>query len=110
MGFGRLIITIVLFIILSPGVLLNLPPAGNTFWDLGNFMKSEGGLNLDDMISTGQTNIWSVIAHAVLFGLVMMIVNTVTERFENTQQKDDTVMDTIQGWWNKATEAVGITA
>lgn len=114
MGFGRLITTMVLFIILSPGVLLNLPGVGDGFFDYTNiFVRNQvgnWGLNIPAVWMTGQTTLWSVLVHALVFGLVMSLANVVNEAFQNTQQKDDTVMDTLQEWWNRATEAVGMTA
>jgi hypothetical protein len=116
MGLGRFITTIVLFIVLSPGVLLNLPgvniESDNVFMSIINpFRVDEGwGFNKESVLMTKQTTLWSILVHALVFALIMGIVNKVTEKFEDQQEKEDTVMDTLQGWWNRATEAVGMNA
>jgi hypothetical protein len=117
MGFGRFITTIVLFIILSPGVLLNLPGLGEGFMGYSNIVArnqfGNWGLNTPAVWMTRQTSLWSVVVHALVFALVMSIVNTISERFVNYQKfenNQDNVMDTVQGWWNRATQAVGMNA
>ena len=56
--------TILLFVLLSPGVLLTIPPVGKKIW------------------MSGKTSLLSVCVHALIFVLVMRLLN-VRERFQS---------------------------
>ncbi len=55
---ANVIVPVVLFILLSPGVLLTLPPDG------------------DRVFMTGTTSIAAVLVHAVVFGAVYLALRT----------------------------------
>ena len=57
------LISVVLFILLSPGMLLTLPP-----------VVSAGNTNIK-VFRSGKTSIWAVLAHAVLYVVVLQLVN-----------------------------------
>jgi hypothetical protein len=53
-----MLLLVLLFIILSPGVLLTLPPIGGKWW------------------MTGKTSMAAVLVHAVVFGLAVHLLKT----------------------------------
>lgn len=53
-----MLLLVLLFIILSPGVLLTLPPIGGKIW------------------MTGKTSMTAVLVHAVVFGLAVHLLKT----------------------------------
>jgi hypothetical protein len=53
-----MLLVILLFILLSPGVLLTLPPIGGKWW------------------MTGKTSMAAVLVHAVVFGLVLYLLKS----------------------------------
>ncbi len=59
----------ILFIILSPGIFLTIPPIGKKWW------------------MTGQTSIKSALLHAVIFGLILFLLNYY-DIIEGFQKKD----------------------
>ncbi len=54
----KYIILALLFFVLSPGVLLTLPPIGKKWW------------------MTGQTSIMAAAVHAVVFAVVLYLLNS----------------------------------
>jgi hypothetical protein len=62
----------VLFIILSPGLLLTIPPVGKKFF------------------RSGETSLQSILVHAVIFFGLLMLLDRTSEGFQNeTQPKCD---------------------
>jgi hypothetical protein len=55
---ANVIVPVILFILLSPGVLLTLPPDG------------------DRVFMTGTTNLTAVVVHALVFGAVYLALRT----------------------------------
>lgn len=64
-------LAVLLFILLSPGVLLTLPPIGGKFW------------------MTGKTSMAAVLVHAVVFGLALYLLKSYyyMEGFVSTPKK-----------------------
>lgn len=55
----------ILFVLLSPGILLTLPPIGKVFW------------------MTGKMSPMSVFVHAIVFGLLLLLLKRYTEGFQS---------------------------
>lgn len=71
-----MLIQLILFILLSPGLLLNIPglSGSNNFFDLS--------LNGTMFFQTHQTSFLSILVHGLIFGILLMLVNRI-QRFEN---------------------------
>jgi len=74
--------TILLFVLLSPGVLLTIPPVGKKIW------------------MSGKMSLLSVCVHALIFVLVMRLLN-VREGFQNS----NLLANPPPGGWSEATIA-----
>ena len=75
----------VLFFLLSPGLLLNLPGTKGDFFE-ASFLKPNayGGLGLDTeaIFMTQKTSFWSILAHTAVFFVLAFIVKKLTEKKE----------------------------
>ncbi len=61
----KFVVLAVLFFLLSPGVLLTLPPVGKKIW------------------MSGQTSMTSVVVHAVVFAIVCYLIQKYSNIMEN---------------------------
>lgn len=67
----------VLFFLLSPGLILNIPGTKGGFFDASFFRpNATGGIALDTeaVFMTQKTSFWSILAHTVVFAVLAMIV------------------------------------
>lgn len=72
----KMLITVLLFVILSPGLLLNIPGitySGN-FWDLS--FEGKG------YFQTHQTSFISILVHALVFGVACWLLQGSLEKFD----------------------------
>ncbi len=71
-----LLVATLLFVLLSPGVLLTLPPVGGKIW------------------MSGKTSLIAVLVHAVVFYVLLSmrrsipVINVIFEGFEDKKAKD----------------------
>ena len=61
--FGQVLVPVLLFILLSPGILVTIPP-------------TKQGL-----LMSRETSVYAVLAHAVLFGFIYMGLKTTFPKF-----------------------------
>jgi hypothetical protein len=72
-----IIIYSVLFFLLSPGLILNIPGTKGDFFDASFFRpNATGGLALDAeaVFMTEKTSFWSILAHTAVFAVLAMII------------------------------------
>lgn len=78
----------VLFFLLSPGLLLNLPGTKGDFFEASFFKPNAyGGLGLDTeaVFMTQRTSFWSIVAHTVVFFVLAFVVKKLmTKKEEQT--------------------------
>lgn len=89
-----ILIYAVLFFLLSPGLLLNIPgTSGMNFWKDASFLAPNdlGGsrVKLEDMLMTHKTSFWSIVGHTVVFLVLAFLVKKVLAKSEE-QQKTQT--------------------
>lgn len=78
----------VLFFMLSPGLLLNIPGTkGLDFFEVSFLRPSAYGMGLDydAVFMTGKTSFWSILAHTVVFMVLAMIVKKYILKKDQTQ-------------------------
>ena len=64
--------TVVLFVLLSPGILLTLPPVGKK------------------ILMSGQTSLIAVVVHAVIFAILLRYIKTAgLEFFEDDMEEEE---------------------
>lgn len=80
----------VLFFLLSPGLLLNIPGVkeGNFFGV--SFFKPNAyggtGLDVESVFMTKKTSFWSILAHTFVFMVLAYIVKMILEKKEQKTQ------------------------
>jgi hypothetical protein len=89
-----ILIYAVLFFLLSPGLLLNIPgTTGLNFWKDASFFKPNAmggyGLDTDAVLMTHKTSFWSIVGHTVVFLVLAFLVKKVLAKSEE-QQKTQT--------------------
>lgn len=79
----------VLFFLLSPGLLLNIPGTKGDFFE-AVFTKPNAmggvGLDVDAVFITGKTSLWSILAHTVVFMILAYVVKMFLEKKEQKTQ------------------------
>ena len=63
--------TIILFVLLSPGILLTLPPVGK------------------NIVMSGQTSIMAVVVHAVIFAVALRYLKSVGREFFQSDMEEE---------------------
>jgi hypothetical protein len=74
--------TIILFVLLSPGILLTLPPVGK------------------NIVMSGQTSIMAVVVHAVIFAVALRYLKSVgREFFQSDMDEEELEEGFFRPWW-----------
>ena len=80
-----------LFFLLSPGLLLNIPGVkADNFFGTAFFKQNVAtgglGLDVDAVLLTGKTSFWSILAHTVVFMVLAYVVKMLLEKKEQKKQ------------------------
>jgi hypothetical protein len=73
--------TIILFVLLSPGILLTLPPVGK------------------NIVMSGQTSIMAVVVHAVIFAVALRYLKKSGREFFQSDMEEEELEEGFRAWW-----------